>query len=299
MGSVHGFTSSIQSLPLPSLPVSSRLLPPLPASSRPLPSLTVYLTKMSLVTTPALVLHAFRYSESSKIVRLATEEIGVQSAIAKGALRPRSKFGARLQVLSEGIAELHVKRHRDLHTLSEFAVRDQHAELAGDVRRYATATALAELVLRFAPAEPNPPVYQYLVAAVRRLALTLSEQVDVVGIGVLWGAVSMLGFTPAVDSCARDGRRLPDGAVSFSIADGGFLCQQCATGSDATTLKPGDRATFEALIYGAGEELERIPPRHATAHRRLLTRFVQRHLSEDRELKALTFWETLPWNDMS
>ena len=49
---------------------------------------------MPLVSTPAIVLSALRYSETSKIVRLATRDVGVQSAIAKGALRPRSRFGA-------------------------------------------------------------------------------------------------------------------------------------------------------------------------------------------------------------
>src|SRR5438046_610185 len=43
---------------------------------------------MSLVTTPAIVLQTYRYSETSKVVRLATRDLGVQSAIAKGALRP-------------------------------------------------------------------------------------------------------------------------------------------------------------------------------------------------------------------
>ena len=73
---------------------------------------------MPLVTTPAIVLSALRYSETSKIVRLATREHGVQSAIAKGALRPRSRFGAALQLLSEGQAQLLTKEHRELHTLA-------------------------------------------------------------------------------------------------------------------------------------------------------------------------------------
>ena len=51
---------------------------------------------MSLVTTPAVVLQTYRYSETSKVVRLATRELGVQSAIAKGVLRPKSRFGAGL-----------------------------------------------------------------------------------------------------------------------------------------------------------------------------------------------------------
>lgn len=269
----------------------------LTAPARLFPPLTAYFYKMSLVKTQAIVLHAFRYSESSKIVRLATEDIGIQSAIAKGALRPKTKFGARLQVLSEGVAELYMKPNRELQTLSEFAVRNQHSELASDVRRFGTASALAELVLRSAPAEPNPTVYQYLAAAVSQLDLVDSEQVDAVAIAVLWGAVSVLGFAPAVDGCARDGRRIPEGAVSFSIADGGFLCPQCAAAGEVTRMAEGDRLTLEALIYGAGDEVGSIAPRHAAAHRRLLSRFIQRHLSEDRELKALAFWETLPWND--
>ena len=57
---------------------------------------------MSLVSTPAIVLRTYRYSETSKIVRLATRDYGVQSAIAKGVLRPRSAFGAALETLSEG-----------------------------------------------------------------------------------------------------------------------------------------------------------------------------------------------------
>src|SRR5678815_1953837 len=75
-----------------------------------------------LVTTPAVILSTLRYSESSKIVRLATREHGVQSAIAKGALRPRSRFGAALQVLSEGTAHLIILQRRELQMLTAFDV---------------------------------------------------------------------------------------------------------------------------------------------------------------------------------
>src|SRR5256884_7600746 len=72
---------------------------------------------MSLVTTPAIVLQTYRYSETSKVVRLATRDLGVQSAIAKGALRPKSRFGAGPQLLSEGAAQLSLRATRELHKL--------------------------------------------------------------------------------------------------------------------------------------------------------------------------------------
>src|SRR4029079_16665311 len=107
---------------------------------------------MALVITPAIVLSALRYSETSKIVRLATREHGVQSAIAKGAMRPRSRYGAALQVLSEGQAQYLAKEHRALHVLTAFDLQQLHVSLAADLSRYATASALAEVMLRFAPA---------------------------------------------------------------------------------------------------------------------------------------------------
>ncbi|MGH9262540.1 MAG: DNA repair protein RecO, partial [Acidimicrobiales bacterium] len=69
---------------------------------------------MSLASTPAVVLQTYRYSETSKVVRLATRDLGLQSAIAKGALRPRSPFGAGLELLSEGVAQLYHRESREL-----------------------------------------------------------------------------------------------------------------------------------------------------------------------------------------
>ena len=107
---------------------------------------------MPLVSTPAIVLSAMRYGETSKIVRLATRDHGVQSAIAKGALRPRSRFGAALQLLSGGQAHLLLSERRDLHTLTAFDVVTIPVGLTGRMPCYATGVMLAELMVRLVPA---------------------------------------------------------------------------------------------------------------------------------------------------
>lgn len=252
---------------------------------------------MPPVATPAVVLHSFKYSESSKIVRLLTRELGLQSAIAKGALRPKSKFGAALQLLSEGVAQLYVKPNRDLNTLADYDVTDQHAGLARDVKRYAAASALAELVLRTAPAEPNTAVYDHVARGLSCLEAASADTVDAQALWLLWQTVGVLGFTPSLDGCARDGRRLPDGAATFSVSDGGFLCAACAAGMPGPALQAHDRETLRTLVTGSRTEVPEISTRYAAAHRRLLARFVRRHVAEERELKALDFWEALPWND--
>ncbi|MBA3318469.1 MAG: DNA repair protein RecO [Gemmatimonadales bacterium] len=250
---------------------------------------------MPQLETPAIVLSTIRYSETSKILRLATREHGVQSAIAKGALRPRSRFGAALQTLSEGQARLLTKEHRELHILASFDLLRLHVGLAGDLERYASASALAEVMLRFAPADAHPESYDLLRDALSLLEVAPRAELEALGFRVLWQLVSTLGFAPALDACVRDGTPLPPGGgLAFSTREGGALCAACAAGHGATQLPADARADLDILM-DAEAVLPRLDRRHAESHRRLLARYIRYHLGEGAELPALDFWLRRPW----
>jgi DNA repair protein RecO (recombination protein O) len=248
-----------------------------------------------LVSTPAIVLSAFRYSETSKIVRLATRVHGVQSAIAKGALRPKSRFGGALQLLSEGQAQLLMKEHRELNILAGFDLRRLHVGLAADLERYSVACALSEVMLRFAPPDPHPESFDVLQRALELLETSPVGVVPALGFRLLWQLVSALGFAPTLDACVMDGTLLPEqGPLPFSAREGGALCVSCAAQYGATQLGPEDRADLLALL-DASAELPSLDARHGTAHRRLLARYIRHHLGEGAELPALEFWTQQSW----
>ena len=250
---------------------------------------------MALVTTPAIVLSTLRYSETSKIVRLATRAHGVQSAIAKGALRPRSRFGAALQLFSDGLAHLMLKEHRELHLLTAFDVAHVRIGLAERLDRYAAASSLAEVMLRFAPPDPHPESFDLLRDALDLLEQIEDSRVEATALRLLWTLVSSLGFTPALDECVRDGTPLdPTGPLAFSTRDGGALCPACARGQGTTTL-PAEARVDLARLLDLDAELPALDERHAAAHRRLLARFIRFHLGEGAALPALDFWERRPW----
>jgi DNA repair protein RecO (recombination protein O) len=250
---------------------------------------------MPLASTPAIVLSALRYSETSKIVRLATRELGVQSAIAKGALRPKSRFGGALQVLSEGQAQLLTKEGRELNILTGFDLRQLHVGLAADLERYAVACALAEVMLRFAPPDPHPDSFEMLQHALMQLETAPASSIQALGFRLLWGLVSVLGFAPSIDACVIDGTPLPErGPLPFSTRDGGALCPSCAAQRGATRLPQGDRADLVALLEPAAT-LPELDSRHEAAHRRLLARYIRYHLAEGANLPALEFWLDRPW----
>ena len=252
---------------------------------------------MSLVSTPAIVLRTYRYSETSKIVRLATRDYGVQSAIAKGVLRPRSPFGAALETLSEGVAQLYHKETRELQTLAAFDVIQLRRDLADDLGRFAGAAALSEVMLRMAP--PLPAAYEAFILGLDALVKAAPGQADSAAVRWLWLLVGVLGFAPQLDACVRDGKAVT-GTVAFSTAEGGVLCATCAGQQPPTKLPP---QAYRDLLALNDEQaaLPTLDAAHAAAHRRLVARFVRHHLEEtgrngkEPKSSAIDIWERRAW----
>jgi len=250
---------------------------------------------VTVLETEAIVLSAFRYGETSKIVRLATRQFGVQSAIAKGALRPRSRFGAALQLLSRGQVQLIPARASDLHRLTAFDVLHVPVALASGLERYAAALAMAEVVQRVAPADPHPEVYEALLAALGELETVPDTGVGVAGLRGLWRLIVLLGFEPALDACVLDATLVPaDVAAGFSVREGGVLCDRCGATHAVSRLGPADRRDLAALV-SASAPLPVLDPPHEAAHRRLLSRFLYEQLAEGSGLPAVDFWQRRGW----
>src|SRR6266513_401877 len=104
---------------------------------------------MPLIVSEAIVLHAFDYLESSRIVRLVTRDAGMRSGLAKGARKSRKRFGSGLDLFAQGTASLHTKAGRDLDTLTGFEDVRTRVGLAANLERFTGAETIEEIALRF------------------------------------------------------------------------------------------------------------------------------------------------------
>lgn len=260
---------------------------------------------MSLVTTPAVVLHAFDYMESSRIVRLFTRDAGVQSALARGARSSRKRFGGggALDLFAEGEAQFHVKSGRELHTLAGFDVTRSRPALALDIGRFTAASALAELVLRFARDDAQPSLYDAFLDALDRLAAAPAGRTREAGLAGAWRLVAELGFAPSLDACNACHEAIPaDRPAAFSHPAGGVLCPTCARLGGATRLLPADaraalrRWTVDAAADETAAASEPLDAAAGRAHQRLLREFLREHLTDGRPLRALDMWEGEWWD---
>lgn len=246
---------------------------------------------MTLVVTDAVVLHMFDYLESSRIVRLATRELGVQSVLARGARRPKSRFGSSLDLFASGVAQFYLKPGRDLSTLGGFDVMRARLGIAEDLDRFAAASALAELALRFAHADPHDQAFDVLTSSLDALALAPPGSATDIGIASAWRFVAALGFGPAVEICCVCHSSIPpEDAAPFSHSGGGVVCRRCAVSTPVSRALPADaRQALRGWIEGIPTQLHGDAERRA--HLRLLREFLHHHVTDGRELRALDAWE--------
>jgi len=181
--------------------------------------------------TEAVVLRSIRFGEADRVLHLYSQEHGRIGAIAKGARKPRSRFGGRLEPFFRLRLVLHRGRG-DLHTVSAAETVSGHPALRSSGRGIAAAADASGAVLRLLDgAEPNPPAYNLLC---RYLALVDSDPGSTVAgpAGMVAFRLKLAlaaGFAPELSGCVRCGS--PDHLGGFSGAAGGVVCTTCEAAS--------------------------------------------------------------------
>lgn len=251
---------------------------------------------MAAHSTEAVVLHAFDYLESSRIIKLLTRELGLRSVLARGARRSAKRFGAALDLFVQGTAELEIKAGRDLDTLAAFDLARTRADIGLDLERFSGASALAELILRFAQNDTDTDLFDVTVDALDRIAVAHGIGARDAAIAGAWRILATLGFQPSLDECSDCGRPLADGeSVLFSHSSGGVICEDCAQ-KGRTGRKLPASARLALRTWVSGDDAAPLGDAEAKAHQRLLREFVHEHLSDGRPLKAFDAWETSTWS---
>lgn len=244
---------------------------------------------MALVTTLSTVLKTYEYSETSKILRLLTRDHGLCSVIAKGARRPKSRFGGLLEPFTDGVASFYMKPGRDLHTLSAFELRRERQALGRELVRYAGAGLLTEVTLRFASFGPDRELFTQLGLGLDRLVVEAGDAETAI-LEETWKLVVRLGFAPSVESCSVCGEPSARGERYFDLVGGGTVCEPCRPRVAGLSLRPlpAEAAAELALLVrgGAGGGRRLVTAR---LQRELLRDFVAHHLADHRPLNSFRF----------
>jgi DNA repair protein RecO (recombination protein O) len=178
---------------------------------------------VSLYRDQGVVLRTIKLGEADRIVTIFTQTNGKVRAVAKGIRKTGSRFGARLEPASHVALQCYKGRELDIvtqvETIDSFrALREHYACLTHAVSMLEAVDQIAQ------ERERNLALYRMLVGALRTLAERPSA---VVSAAFFWKLLSLEGFHPILDTCARCGSEQGPFAA-FDLGEGGVLCEACS-----------------------------------------------------------------------
>jgi DNA repair protein RecO (recombination protein O) len=211
--------------------------------------------------TEAIVLRSIRYGEADRILHLYTPEYGRIGAIAKGARRARSRFGARLEPFFQIKMVLHEGRG-DLYTVTAVDTVQAHAALRDSAQALDAAARACDAVARlFETDEPHPEVFALLANQLTLLDLSPAPPAAARPGNALAFRLKLLlaaGIVPQLGSCASCGER--EHLTGFSAAAGGVVCSSC----ESASFPLGEEA-YQFMVAALGRPLAGTPDASARA----------------------------------
>jgi DNA repair protein RecO (recombination protein O) len=175
------------------------------------------------------VLRTRPLGEADRIVILFSKDRGKIDAVARGARRPGSAFGGRLEFFTR--VEIMLHAGRSLDTITSARIVKGIWEQLVDPDRFAAASYVAEVVDALCePGMAVPELYDALCGFQSALAASTDFEalLAVMNLRIL----NALGVSPELDACARCGgvlgqRPLVGGRAWLSPQAGGLLCTAC------------------------------------------------------------------------
>lgn len=178
-----------------------------------------------LQTTRGIVFHQIKYSETSIIVKIYTEQFGLQSFLVRGARKKNAKIKAsQLQHLSLVELEVFRKESKDLQIIKELKVIFPFQSIPLDIRKSTILIFLNEVLYKvIKEEEPNPELFEYIQNVIQILDLKTSNFTTIHFL-FLVHLTRFLGFFPKNNySISNPNFDLKEGQFSSDIGPESFI----------------------------------------------------------------------------
>lgn len=203
----------------------------------------------------AIVLRKTKLGETDLILTLLAADGRQVRAVAKGARKPGSRLGARVEPFT--VLDLLLHTGRNLDIVAEAETLAMHDGLRSDYDRLMSASVVADVLDKISvEGQAEPQLYEMALVTLDVMETAAVEQLDLLVLAFLLKALAMHGYRPSLDSCAGCGGEVGERPY-FSIESGGVVCQGCANGS-AVAVAPEVRELLRALMRARMSEVPAI-----------------------------------------
>jgi DNA repair protein RecO (recombination protein O) len=229
---------------------------------------------MGLTETEAIVLRTYNLAEADKIVVCLTRSSGVVRAVARGARRLKSRFGAGLEPFTVIALTYYEKEGRELVSVRQTEIIRSYFSLAQNAETVAALAYMSELVMEFAPPhEPNEKIFRMFRAVLEAL-ITLPQGLSaLVRYFEIW-MLKLAGFLPDLRSCAECGERFDGATYGYLNAEFKLRCGLCSQ-RNGTALSPVAHAQLRSAQRLSPSDFAKAALDLASAQRSEVTSLTQ------------------------
>ena len=205
-------------------------------------------------TANALILREVRYKEADRILTIFTEEDGILTAKARGALRKTSRTAAATQQLT--YSELTLFSNRERLTVNEAVVKEPFDGLRKNFENYALGCYFAEAAEALLPEEqPEKEALRLLLNCLYALSHEMHDPRQIKAAFEM-RLMCLLGYAPDLTSCSVCGREDPEEPL-LGIETGQICCRACRT-SDGVRAVPLGAEGLKAMRYLVSAPLRQL-----------------------------------------
>ncbi len=183
---------------------------------------------MNNYVTEAINLKSYNLNDADKIIVMYSKDNGLIKGVAKGIKKPKSKLGARMDLLVAN--SLQLLKGRSMDTIIQAQTVNNFRKTREDMDKLMLSSYVSELIVNFGEGSEaaSKEIYELLYKALNRIADS-KEKKDAL-IAVIKFQLKLLlimGFCVELDTCLCCREQILDEEMYFSSAMGGVICKEC------------------------------------------------------------------------
>jgi DNA repair protein RecO (recombination protein O) len=176
----------------------------------------------------AINLKSYNLSESDKIIIMYSKEKGLIKGVAKGCKKPKSKLGARMDLLVAN--KLMLYKGKNMDTICEAKILNTFKNTRQDMNKLFYSMYIAEIVHNFGVEEDpcSKEIYGLLYQALEKTSSANNQKELLLAvIKFQLKIMQIAGFGVELDTCLCCREQILDKNMYFSAKMGGIICEEC------------------------------------------------------------------------
>ncbi len=183
---------------------------------------------MNNYVTEAINLKSYNLNDADKIIVMYSKDNGLIKGVAKGIKKPKSKLGARMDLLVAN--SLQLLKGRSMDTIIQAQTINHFKKTREDFDKLMLSSYISEVVINFGEGSENASseIYELLYKALNRISASENKKdMLIAAIKFQLKILLIMGFCVELDTCLCCRERVLDEDMYFSSTMGGIICKEC------------------------------------------------------------------------